>query len=42
MGLTRNCVVTSFTKMPESEFIEYIDGIVIPLILKSRREHGEE
>lgn len=36
MGLTRNCVVTSFTKMPESEFIEYIDEIVIPLILKSR------
>ncbi|MEM3897883.1 MAG: hypothetical protein QXO04_04660 [Nitrososphaerota archaeon] len=42
MGLTRNCVVTSFTKMPESEFIEYIDEIVIPLILRSRREHGEE
>ena len=36
MGLTRNCVVTSFTKMPESEFVEYIDKIVIPLILKSK------
>ncbi|MEM2846767.1 MAG: hypothetical protein QW624_03965 [Nitrososphaerota archaeon] len=42
MGLTRNCVVMSFTRMPESEFIEYIDGIVVPLILRSRREHGEE
>ncbi len=36
MGLTRNCVVTSFTRMPESEFIEYIDKIVIPLILRSK------
>ncbi len=36
MGLTRNCVVTSFTRMPESEFIEYLDKIVIPLILKSK------
>lgn len=36
MGLTRNCVVTSFTRMPESEFIEYIDEIVIPLILRSK------
>jgi len=42
MGLTRNCVVTSFTRMPESEFIEYIDEIVIPMIIRSRREHGEE
>lgn len=41
MGLTRNCVVTSFTKMPEPEFIEYIDEIVIPLIVRSR-EQGEE
>ena len=41
MGLTRNCVVTSFTKMPESEFVEYIDEIVIPLIVRSR-EQGEE
>jgi len=40
MGLTRNCVVTSFTRMPESEFIEYIDKIVIPLILRSK-ESGE-
>jgi len=36
MGLTRNCVVTSFTRMPESEFIEYIDKMVIPLILRSK------
>ncbi|MCD6235458.1 MAG: hypothetical protein J7J94_00455 [Thaumarchaeota archaeon] len=36
MGLTRNCVVTSFTRMPESEFIEYIDKIVVPLILRSK------
>jgi len=36
MGLTRNCVVTSFTRMPESEFIEYIDRIVIPLIIRSK------
>ena len=41
MGLTRNCVVTSFTKMPEPEFVEYIDEIVIPLIVRSR-EQGEE
>ena len=37
MGLTRNCVVTSFIRMPESEFIEYIHGIVHPLIEESRR-----
>ncbi len=37
MGLTRNCVVTSFTRMPESEFIEYIHGIVHPLIEESRK-----
>jgi len=42
MGLTRNCVITSFTRMPESEFIEYIDEIVIPMIVRSRREHEEE
>lgn len=41
MGLTRNCVVTSFTKMPEPEFVEYIEEIVIPLIVRSR-EQGEE
>jgi len=38
MGLTRNCVVTAFTRMPESEFIEYIHQIVHPLILRSRRQ----
>ena len=37
MGLTRNCVVTSFTRMPESEFIEYIHQIVHPLIIKSKK-----
>jgi len=42
MGLTRNCVITSFTRMPESEFVEYIDEIVIPMIVRSRREHEEE
>ena len=40
MGLTRNCVVTAFTKMPESEFIEYIHKIVHPLILESRRRRS--
>ncbi len=42
MGLTRNCVVTSFTKMPESEFVEYIDEIVVPLIVRSREQGGED
>lgn len=42
MGLTRNCVVTSFTRMPEPEFIEYIDEIVVPLIVRSRRSSEEE
>lgn len=32
MGLTRNCVVTSFTKMPEDEFIKCIEEEVYPLI----------
>ncbi|MCS7145864.1 MAG: hypothetical protein RMJ28_04935 [Nitrososphaerota archaeon] len=32
IGLTRNGVVTAFTKMPESEFIDYIVGYVFPLI----------
>jgi len=37
MGLTRNCVVTSFTRMPESEFIDYIEEIVHPLIYESKK-----
>jgi len=32
MGLTRNCVVTSFTKMPEEDFIQCIFEEVYPLI----------
>lgn len=32
IGLTRNAVVTAFTKMPESEFIDYIVSSVFPLI----------
>ncbi|MEM0382207.1 MAG: hypothetical protein QW059_06330 [Nitrososphaerota archaeon] len=32
IGLTRNAVVTAFTKMPESEFIDYITSNVFPLI----------
>jgi len=32
VGLTRNAVVTAFTKMSESEFLEYITGSVFPLI----------
>lgn len=32
IGLTRNAVVTAFTKMPESEFMDYITGSIFPLI----------
>lgn len=32
MGLTRNCVVTSFTKIPEDEFIRCIEEEIFPLI----------
>ncbi|MCS7125434.1 MAG: hypothetical protein NZ929_00755 [Aigarchaeota archaeon] len=37
MGLTRNCVVTSFTKMDESDFINYIYREIHPLIYQSMR-----
>jgi len=37
MGLTRNCVITAFTRIPYDEFIEYIDGVIVPLILKSKK-----
>ena len=37
MGLTRNCVVTSFTKIPIDEFINYIEQVIIPLIIKSKK-----
>ncbi|HIQ30402.1 MAG TPA: hypothetical protein EYH45_07570 [Candidatus Caldiarchaeum subterraneum] len=32
LGLTRNCVVTSFSKMPENEFMGYIIREVFPMI----------
>lgn len=37
MGLTRNCVITSFTKMPYDEFISYINDAIIPLIVESKK-----
>lgn len=35
MGLTRNCVVTSFTRMSESDFVDYIQREIHPLIYQS-------
>ncbi len=35
MGLTRNCVVTSFTRMNEIDFLDYIFREVHPLIYES-------
>lgn len=35
MGLTRNCVVTSFTRMNEVDFIDYIFREIHPLIYES-------
>ncbi|MEN2975253.1 MAG: hypothetical protein ABDH32_06745 [Candidatus Caldarchaeales archaeon] len=35
MGLTRNCVVTSFTRIDESDFIKYIHKEIHPLIYQS-------
>ena len=32
LGLTRNCVVTSFSKMPEHEFMGYIVKEIFPMI----------
>ncbi len=32
LGLTRNAVVTCFTRIPESEFLEYISKVVFPLL----------
>lgn len=32
IGITRNCVITAFTKIPESDFIHYIRSHVFPLI----------
>ncbi len=37
MGLTRNCVITAFTRMTYDAFISYIDQTIIPLILESRK-----
>ncbi|MCD6591550.1 MAG: hypothetical protein J7K78_00840 [Thaumarchaeota archaeon] len=38
MGLTRNCVITAFTRIPYDEFIDYIDNVIIPLILQSKEK----
>lgn len=35
MGLTRNCVVTSFTRMNELDFLDYIFKEIHPLIYES-------
>jgi hypothetical protein len=32
MGVTRNCVVTGFSKMDMSEFSSFIRGEILPLI----------
>lgn len=38
MGLTRNCVVTSFTRMSELDFLDYIFKEIHPLIYESARK----
>jgi hypothetical protein len=32
LGVTRNCVVTGFSKMDMSEFSSFIRGEILPLI----------
>ncbi|MEM0262137.1 MAG: hypothetical protein QW048_05070 [Nitrososphaerota archaeon] len=38
MGLTRNCVVTAFTRMDLKEFIDYIHRVIHPLIYLSKEK----
>jgi len=42
LGLARNGVIVSFTKIGEADFINYIEKVIHPLIVKSKKSGEEE